>query len=139
MGADWQTRPHEGLRHPFSLGQTASPNDDYAALIAAAGYVPVTLTGEDYIELLPAQWRAIGDTGVQIDYRTYNSPELRPLVGQSFGVANKNGRWEVHYVASRTGSPRSSLNTVPALKTPAGPVASSACGCLERWPRRPAA
>jgi hypothetical protein len=93
----WQTRPHEGLRHPFSPGQTASPNDAYAALIAAAGYVPVTLTGEDYIELLPAEWRAIGDTGVQIDYRTYNSPELRPLVGQSSGVASKNGRWEVHY------------------------------------------
>ena len=93
----WQTRPHEGLRHPFSPGQTASPNDAYAALIAAAGYVPVTLTGEDYIELLPAEWRAISDTGVQIDYRTYNSPELRPLVGQSSGVASKNGRWEVHY------------------------------------------
>ena len=33
----WQTRPHEGLRHPFSPSQTASPNDAYAALIAAAG------------------------------------------------------------------------------------------------------
>ena len=93
----WQARPHEGLRHPFNPDQAASPNDAYAALVAAAGYVPVALTGEDYIELLPADWRAITDTSVQIDYRTYNSPELRLWAGQSSGVASKGGRWEVHY------------------------------------------
>ena len=30
-----------------------SPNEKYAALVAAAGYLPLTLTGEDYLELLP--------------------------------------------------------------------------------------
>ena len=95
--AGWQTRPHDGLRHPFTPSENASPNDVYAALIAAAGYVPVALTGEDYIELLPAEWRAISDTGVQIEYRTYNSGELRPFAGESSGIATKNGRWEVHY------------------------------------------
>lgn len=93
----WQTRPHEGLRHPFNPDQAASPNDTYAALVAAAGYVPVALTGEDYIELLPAEWRAITDAGVQIDYRTYNSPELRLWAGQSSGVISKGGRWEIHH------------------------------------------
>jgi hypothetical protein len=82
----WQTRPHEGLRHPFNPDQAASPNDTYAAL-----------TGEDYIELLPAEWRAITDAGVQIDYRTYNSPELRLWAGQSSGVSSKGGRWEIHH------------------------------------------
>ncbi|MET7770492.1 Mu transposase C-terminal domain-containing protein [Nocardia sp. NPDC005366] len=95
--AGWQTRPHEGLRHPFTPDQAVSPNDAYAAMVAAAGYVPVTLTGQDYIELLPADWRAIGDGGIQIDYRTYNSPELRPWARQSSGVASRGGRWEVHY------------------------------------------
>ena len=33
----WQTRPHEGLRHPFTPGRAASPNEVYAALVAAAG------------------------------------------------------------------------------------------------------
>ncbi|MGO4613756.1 Mu transposase C-terminal domain-containing protein [Nocardia sp. 2YAB30] len=93
----WQTRPHDGLRHPFNPDQAASPNDAYATLVAAAGYVPVALTGEDYIELLPADWRAITDTGVQIEYRTYNSPELRLWAGQSSGVTSKGGRWEVHF------------------------------------------
>ncbi|WP_433523821.1 Mu transposase C-terminal domain-containing protein [Nocardia pseudovaccinii] len=95
--AGWQTRPHEGLRHPFTPDKAISPNDLYAAMVAAAGYVPVTLTGQDYIELLPADWRAIGDGGIQIDYRTYNSPELRPWARQSSGVASRGGRWEVHY------------------------------------------
>jgi Mu transposase, C-terminal len=81
--AGWQTRPHEGLRHPFNPDQAASPNDAYAALVAAADYVPVSLRGEDYIELLPADWRATTDAGIQIDYRTYHCPKLRP--------------WEVHY------------------------------------------
>lgn len=93
----WQARPHEGLRHPFNPDQATSPNDAYAALVAAAGYIPVALTGEDYIELLPADWRAITDTGIQIEYRTYNSAELRQWAGQSSGVTAKGGRWEVHH------------------------------------------
>jgi len=47
--------------------------------------------------LLPADWRAITDTGIQIEYRTYNSPELRVHAHQSSGVTAKGGRWEVHY------------------------------------------
>ncbi|MGH3722061.1 MAG: Mu transposase C-terminal domain-containing protein [Pseudonocardiaceae bacterium] len=95
--AGWQTRPHDGLRHPFNPDQAASPNDAYAALVAAAGYVPVTLTGEDYIELLPADWWAITDAGVQIDYRTYHCPELRPYARTSSGITSRGGRWEVHF------------------------------------------
>src|SRR6266851_4069670 len=93
----WQSRPHEGLRHPFTPDRAASPNEVYAALVAAAGYVPVALTGEDYIELLPAQWRSIGDGGIQIDYRTYNCAGLAPYRRLSSGLAARAGRWEVHY------------------------------------------
>ena len=75
----WQCRPHEGLRHPFTPDQPASPNDAYAALVAAAGYVPVALTGEDYIELMPADWRAIGDGGIQIELPHLQLPRARPL------------------------------------------------------------
>jgi len=95
--AGWQARPHEGLRHPFTPDRPASPNEAYAALVAAAGYVPVALTGEDYIELLPAEWRSIGDGGIQIEYRTYNCAELAPYRRLSSGVTARGGRWEVHY------------------------------------------
>jgi len=92
----WQCRPHDGLRHPFTPDQPCSPNAAYAALVAAAGYVPVALTGEDYIELMPADWRTIGDGGVQIGYRTYNCGELGPYRRTASGVTGKGTRWEIH-------------------------------------------
>jgi hypothetical protein len=94
--AGWQCRPHEGLRHPFTPDRPCSPNDAYAALVGAAGYVPVALTGEDYIELMPSDWRTIGDGGIQVDYRTYNCAELGPYRHQMSGVAGKGARWEIH-------------------------------------------
>lgn len=44
----WQPRPHEGLRHPEVARAALSPNEMYSALVAAAGYVPLALSGEDY-------------------------------------------------------------------------------------------
>jgi hypothetical protein len=54
----WQPRPHEGLRHPRMPARTLSPNELHAALVAAAGYLPVPLSAEDYLELLPCAWRS---------------------------------------------------------------------------------
>ena len=44
----WQQRPHEELKSP-DTGRVLSPNEMYAVLVAAAGYVPLMLAGEDYI------------------------------------------------------------------------------------------
>jgi len=93
----WQARPHDALRDPYFPRRSVSPNDKYAALVAAAGYLPLTLTGEDYLELLPVAWRAINDYGICLDYRTYDSPELGRWRRQHSGVTAKRGLWEVHY------------------------------------------
>jgi hypothetical protein len=93
----WQARPHDALRDPYFPRRPVSPNDKYAALVAAAGYLPLTLTGEDYLELLPVAWRAINDYGIRIDYRTYDSPELGPWRRQHSGIAARRGLWEVHH------------------------------------------
>jgi hypothetical protein len=80
-----------------------SPNDAYASQVAAAGYLPLVLTGEDYLELLPVAWHAINDYGIRIDYRTYDvdhrsgHDELGPCRRQNSGIAAKKGLWEVHY------------------------------------------
>ncbi len=42
--AVWQNRPHDGLRDPLAPGKALTPNERYAALIDAAGYVPVPLS-----------------------------------------------------------------------------------------------
>jgi putative transposase len=87
----WQARPHDALRDPYFPRRPVSPNDKYAALVAAAGYLPLTLSGEDYLELLPVAWRQINDYGIRIDYRTYDSPGLGPWRRQHSGIAARRG------------------------------------------------
>jgi len=95
--AGWQPRPHDGLRDPDAGRRVLSPNEMFAAAIAAAGYITMPLTGEDYLELLPVEWRTIGDHGVQIDYRHYDSPELGDYRHEVSGVVGKGKRWEIHH------------------------------------------
>lgn len=95
--AAWQNRPHDSLRDPLSPGRAFTPNEKYAALVEAAGYVPVALSGDDYIELLPARWQAINADGVQINYRTYDSAALNPIRRQRSGIKEKKGLWEIHH------------------------------------------
>jgi putative transposase len=95
--AGWQPRPHDALRDPLMPRRALSPNDKYAALVAAAGYLPLTLAGEDYLELLPAQWRQINAYGIRIDYRTYDCAALGPYRLQHSGITARRGLWEVHH------------------------------------------
>ncbi|MGN2636520.1 Mu transposase C-terminal domain-containing protein [Nocardia takedensis] len=95
--AGWQPRPHDSLRDPDYPRRALSPNDAYAAMVAVAGYLPVTLTGQDYLELLPVTWRAINDYGIRVDYRTYDAKALEPHRRQPSGIAAKKNLWEVHY------------------------------------------
>ncbi|WP_030948241.1 Mu transposase C-terminal domain-containing protein [Streptomyces sp. NRRL S-646] len=94
--AHWQNRPHEGLRDPDHPGRLFTPNQKYAALVEACGYVPVALSGQDYIELLPAAWRAVNSYGIRINNRTYDAPELGPMRRRDSGITAKRGLWEVH-------------------------------------------
>jgi putative transposase len=93
----WQNRPHDGLRHPLTPGAALTPNEQYAALLEVAGYVPVSLAAEDYIELLPATWRVINAYGVKINHRSYDCAALNPYRRQDSGVAARKGQWEVHH------------------------------------------
>ncbi|MFE5706832.1 Mu transposase C-terminal domain-containing protein [Rhodococcus koreensis] len=93
----WQNRPHDGLRHPLMPGKALTPNEMYAALVETAGYVPVPLGADDYIELLPAVWRTINAYGVRIRHRTYDCAALTAYRRQHSGVNARKGLWEVHY------------------------------------------
>ena len=95
--AHWQNRPHDGLRHPLTPGPALTPNEQYAALLEVAGYVPAPLAAGDYLELLPLTWRVINAYGIKISRRTYDCQALNPYRGQASGIAAHKGRWEVHY------------------------------------------
>ncbi len=93
----WANRPHDSLRDPYFPQRPISPNEKYTSLVAAAGYLPLTLSGEDYLELLPLEWRKINAYGIRIDYRTYDSPDLNPWRLQRSTASGQHGRWEVHH------------------------------------------
>ncbi|MFF0366446.1 Mu transposase C-terminal domain-containing protein [Micromonospora sp. NPDC005087] len=93
----WQNRPHDGLRNPLTPDTALTPNEQYAALVEVAGYVPVALGAEDYIELLPVSWRTIGRSGIKLNRRTYDDKALNDLRGEPSGVLAKQDRWEVHF------------------------------------------
>lgn len=95
--AVWQNRPHDGLRDPVTPGKALTPNEKYAALVEVAGYVPVPLSAEDYIELLPSCWRRINSYGIRVNNRSYDAKALNPYRRQHSGVESKKGQWEVHY------------------------------------------
>ncbi len=93
----WQNRPHDGLRDPLSPTQVLTPNEKYAAMLGIAGYVPVPLSGDDYIELLPMKPRAINSYGIKINHRIYDAEALNPYRGQPSGAAGMKDLWEVHH------------------------------------------
>jgi hypothetical protein len=95
--ACWQNRPHEGLSHTWGEGRDLSPNEMYAACVGISGYVPLPLTGDDYIELLPAVFRTVNDYGLTIDKRTYDCKALNPYRRLDSGLRGGNKQWEVHY------------------------------------------
>ena len=51
--AEWQNRPHDGLRDPLHPGRAFTPNEKYAALTETAGYVPLALSPEDHVRAAP--------------------------------------------------------------------------------------
>jgi hypothetical protein len=94
--AAWQNRPHDGLRDPLHPGRAFTPNEKYAAMVEAVGYVPVALSADDYVELLPARWHAVNAYGIKVSRRTYDGEELNPFRQQPSGVKEHGDRWEVH-------------------------------------------
>ncbi|WP_420497794.1 Mu transposase C-terminal domain-containing protein [Parafrankia soli] len=95
--AFWLNRPHDGLRDPEHPGRAFTPNEKYAALVEAAGYVPVALGPDDYIELLPVSWRTVNAYGIKLARRSYDSEDLNPLRLQPSGVREKKNLWEVRH------------------------------------------
>ncbi len=95
--AFWLNRRNDGLRDPEHPGRAFTPNEKYAALVEASGYLPVALTAGDYIELLPAEWRRVNAYGIRLARRSYDSGELNPLRLQPSGISEHDDRWEIRH------------------------------------------
>lgn len=96
--AEWQNKPHPGLRHPAMPKKDLTPNEAYAALAGVAPTMHVALGRDDYIGLLPVAWRSIQPYGINFEGLHYDSPELHPLRGMNSGLPEPaRGRWEIRY------------------------------------------
>jgi hypothetical protein len=93
----WQARAHDGLRDPLAPGRTFSPNEKYAALVDTAGYLPLALSAEDYLELLPTRWQAVNSFGIKVNHRIYDCDELNGLRRVKSGLTERKNRWEVRH------------------------------------------
>lgn len=93
----WQNMRHESLRDPLVPSIVHSPNSMYMAMFPMTGYVPLPLSADDYVALLPTELRTIQMDGIQIAYRRYDAPELHPYRLQESTDASRGGKWTVHY------------------------------------------
>ncbi|MFC9679428.1 integrase [Streptomyces sp. NPDC056948] len=98
----WQNRPHEELRSPYEPNlPPLTPNQMYAASVQAAGYLPIPLGFEDYLQLLPTAWVGVRDEGIRFKNRTYEN--YKGELGE--GIRNapsglkgkKRDGWELRY------------------------------------------
>lgn len=94
----WQNRPHPGLRLPAMPLRDLTPNEMYTALAGVAPQIPVALDQDDYIELLPVEWRTIQDYGINFKGLHYDCPDLHEYRGVPSGLPSPaNGKWQVRY------------------------------------------
>ncbi|WP_457070835.1 Mu transposase C-terminal domain-containing protein [Mycobacteroides abscessus] len=94
----WQNKPHPGLRHPAMPKKDLTPNEAYAALASVAPTPLVSLTRDDYIALLPLDYRGIQPYGINFEDLRYDSPQLWTLRGTNSGLPEPaRGRWEIRY------------------------------------------
>ncbi|MFJ8077039.1 Mu transposase C-terminal domain-containing protein [Streptomyces sp. NPDC096176] len=98
IAVGWQQRPHGELRNPFMPSMPPrTPNQMFAAHVASSGYVPVRLSEEDRLRLLPTEWVQVTDRGIRVRNRTYDSRALKDYRGAESGWAGKGRRWPVRY------------------------------------------
>ncbi|MFF4448775.1 hypothetical protein [Streptomyces sp. NPDC001502] len=77
--------------------RTFSPNEKYAALVERAGYLPLPLTAEDYLELLAARGQAVNSYGIKIKNRICDCEGLDGLRRGKSGITERKGLWEVRH------------------------------------------
>lgn len=98
IATGWQQRPHEELRNPFLPSMPPrTPNQMFAAHVASSGYVPVRLSAEDRLRMLPTTWVQVTEKGIRLRNRTYDSRALNGYRGAASGWPGKGQRWPVRY------------------------------------------
>ncbi len=99
---EWQNRPRKALVIPGLPKKALTPNEMYGALSTVSPTPAVALTREDYISLLPMEWRKVQRYGINFDSLQYDCADIHVFRGQRSGIRGKaNDRWEIRYDPGR--------------------------------------
>lgn len=93
----WHNTETAGLADPVFPGMKRTPNTIYRAMFPYSGFVPIPLSPDDYIALLPVDGRTIQADGIRIGYRRYDSPRLAPYRLRRASDGKKLKQWKVRY------------------------------------------
>jgi hypothetical protein len=99
IAIDHQCRPHDGLRLPEMPHLTLTPNEAYEAAIKRCGFLYVPSDPDLRRELLPTEFRTIGDGGVEIHGLYYDGPAVSKFRGRPSPIKDidpkVNGKWPI--------------------------------------------
>ncbi|MFJ7181050.1 Mu transposase C-terminal domain-containing protein [Streptomyces massasporeus] len=97
VATEYQQSPHEGLRSPFWPALVLTPNQMYAAAVAAEGGVPRPVTLDESRKSLLHAKRIVTRDGIKIDNRTYVSHRIRDFKHRHAGIKGQGRHWSVYY------------------------------------------
>jgi len=97
IAQEWMHRPHDGLRHPALPKRTLTPGEMYSVLSGVTPSVPMPLAREQFIGLLPREFRAVNADGITMDQMRFDSPALHPYRRRPSGRGEPHpDLWQVH-------------------------------------------
>lgn len=91
----WQNAPHSGLRDRLHPTRHASPNQAAGQAALSVTQLHMPLNRDNFILMLESKFRRILATGVKVNNREYDSPELNMLRGKLSSMPRHKGKWEV--------------------------------------------
>ena len=96
--AVWQNRPHDGLRDPVPPGAGVHPEREVRRAGRGRRLRAGRAAADDYVELLPATWRAINAYGIKMNRRTYDSEAAEPAAAAAVRRDRKHrDLWEIRH------------------------------------------
>lgn len=91
----WQNAPHSSLRDRLHPTRHLTPNKKAGQAALSVAQLHLPLTEDNFILMLPSKFRRITATGIKVDTREYDSPELNMLRNTLSDMPRHKGKWEV--------------------------------------------
>jgi transposase InsO family protein len=93
----YQNRVHAGLIDPLDPQAPQTPNSILMAFQDVAEPIPMALTRDDYIDILPIENRTIQNDGIQLGYGKYDSPQITRLRRLPSLEGRNSANWPVRW------------------------------------------